>query len=281
MVDCTGRTVVMGILNVTPDSFSDGGQFATAADAVACARAMLADGAGIIDVGPESTRPGSEGVSAGEQIARAVPVIEGIRAFDPDCPISIDTRLAGVARAAVDAGADIVNDTSALRDDDALVDVIASTGAAVVLMHRRGQPVDMQRGGGPAYENVLDTLASFFAEREMYAIVRGVDSAKIVFDPGIGFGKRAEDNLRILRDLHRLVSLGRPVLVGASRKRFIGHVLTESLGREVEAAQRDAASIGVAVWAAGQGTAIVRVHDVRGTVEALRVVESIRAVSGL
>ncbi len=274
-VDVSTRCVVMGILNVTPDSFSDGGAHVDAEAAVDHGLRLAADGADIIDIGPESTRPGSLPVDDREQIRRAVGVIAGIRAADDSITISIDTRSAVVAKAALDAGADIVNDTAAMRDDPDLLAVVADAGVSVVLMHRKGVPTDMQRDGGPIYDDVIAELIAFFREREAFAVSGGVARSRIVFDPGIGFGKRVEDNLRILHELPRLAALGRPILVGASRKRFLGSVLERSVGRPTSPDQRDPASIGCAVQAFGRGASIVRVHDVRGTVEALRVVEAV------
>jgi dihydropteroate synthase len=260
----------MGILNVTPDSFSDGGRFVSAQAAVDGALGMIADGAVIIDVGPESTRPGAAAVGADEQIARAVPVIEGIRRRDARVMISIDTRLAPVARAALSAGANMVNDISALCDDPAMVEVIAEARVSVVLMHMKGRPADMQRGGGPAYEDAIAEIRAFLAERRDFAVSRGVDRENIVLDPGIGFGKRVEDNLRIIKHLDRIVDLGQPVLVGASRKSFIGHVLGID-----DPAAREAASLACALWAVRSGTRIIRVHDVRSTVQTIRMQQAI------
>ncbi len=276
--DLAVAPLVMGILNVTPDSFSDGGDHDDPKGACARAMKMIEQGADIIDVGPESTRPGAAPVSADGQIARAVGVIEAIRASDDSIPISIDTRLASVAEAALDAGADMVNDVSALRDDDAMAGVIArgrQAGSAsaipVVLMHRCGSSTDMQRGGGPAYDDVIGEIAAFFRERMAHAVRHGISPEQIVFDPGIGFGKRVEHNLLILRHLDRLVALGRPVLVGASRKSFIGSVL------EIDEPQRrDQASLACAVMAVMSGAGILRVHDVRATAEAVRICQAVR-----
>ncbi len=256
----------MGVLNVTPDSFSDGGDHLATDAAIVQALAMIADGANIIDVGPESTRPGSQPVPAVGQIERAIPIIDAIRAKDDRITISIDTRLASVAKAALDAGADIVNDISALRDDPSILDCVATSGAAVVLMHMRGRPEDMQAGGGPRYDDVVGEIASFLDRRRDVAVDSGIDPSRIIFDPGIGFGKRVEDNLIILRHLDRLVALGAPVLIGASRKSFIGHVLDIE-----DPKQRGAASLACAVMAVMAGASIIRTHDVRATVEAVRM----------
>ncbi len=262
--------LVMGILNVTPDSFSDGGEFLSVDRAVARGVEMVAEGAAIIDVGPESTRPGAKPVHADEQIRRAVPVIKALRARDDKTAISIDTRLASVARAAIDAGADLVNDVSALRDDPDMVRVVADAGVSVVLMHRRGTSADMQKDGGPQYDDVIGELRAFLAERIEFAAGHGIAHPRIIIDPGIGFGKRTEHNLALLRCLRDFTTLGPPVLVGASRKRFIGEIA----GIE-DPRQRDSASVACAVLAAQQGASIIRAHDVRGTVDALRLVAAI------
>jgi len=262
----------MGIVNVTPDSFSDGGEFFDGEAAIGCALTMIAEGATIIDVGPESTRPGSRGVSDDEQIRRALPVIEAIRSRDARVAISIDTRSAGVAQTALRAGADMVNDTSALRDDPRMVEVVAASKAGVVLMHRRGTPADMQDGGGPRYDDVTREICDFLRERRDFAVDRGIEPSRIVLDPGIGFGKRIEHNLLILRSLDRFVALGQPLLIGVSRKRFIGWVLGID-----DPKQRDAGSLACTVIAALAEASIIRTHDVRATVQAIRVVAAINA----
>ena len=277
VVDVSITPLVMGVLNVTPDSFSDGGEHLDSDDAVARAREMITEGADIIDVGPESTRPayvygqGSAEVSVAGQVARAIPVIQAIREADSEIALSIDTRLAPVARAALDAGVDMVNDVSALRDDPAMVEVVAASNALVCLMHRKGQPRDMQREGGPQYDDVIHEIRGFFWQRVEHAVNGGVDESQIILDPGIGFGKRAEHNLLIFKHLDRLVDLGRPVLIGASRKSFIG----QALGID-DPKQRDAGSLACAVLACLSGAAIIRTHDVRSTVEAMGLVQAIR-----
>ncbi|MCH9033535.1 MAG: dihydropteroate synthase [Planctomycetes bacterium] len=270
IVDPSDWPVVMGVLNVTPDSFSDGGRFESSGDAVTAAMGMIADGAAIVDVGPESTRPGSSSVSDDEQISRAIPVIERIRSQDAAITISIDTTSAKVARAAIDAGADMINDTSALRDDPAMADVASCSQALLCLMHRRGRPADMQRGGGPEYADVIAEILSFLKERIELAAQAGIARGRIVVDPGIGFGKRTEDNLVIMKNINRFVESGHPVLIGASRKRFIGEVLGAD-----DPCDRKAGSLTCAVLAAQAGAAIVRVHDVRATVEAIRLHKAI------
>lgn len=260
----------MAILNVTPDSFSDGNAYENAEQAADAADRMIGDGAAIIDVGPESTRPSANPVPASEQIDRALPAIEKIRARNDAIAISIDTKLASVARAALDAGADLVNDVSALRDDVAMADLVASRGVPVVLMHMRGTPVDMQKNGGPVYENVVDEIARFFEERINYATAAGIVRERIILDPGLGFGKRDEHNLAILRNLDHFVQLGLPILVGASRKSFIGRTLGLS-----DPADRLFGSLACAVISTLAGAAIIRTHDVRETIQALEMTMAI------
>lgn len=264
------RPLVMGILNVTPDSFSDGGEHYREDDAVARADAMIGEGADIIDVGPESTRPGATPISAKDQLRRAIPVIEAIRARHETISLSIDTRLASVARAALSAGADIVNDVSALRDDPAMAETVAAARSPVVLMHRRGTSETMQRDGGPHYDDVVGEVQAFLCERRDHAVACGIDPSCIILDPGIGFGKRVEDNLLLLRHIDRFVALGHAVLVGASRKRFLGSVLGVDDPKE-----RRAGSLACAVLAAAAGAAILRVHDVEETVQAVRLCEAV------
>lgn len=271
LANAAERPLVMGILNVTPDSFSDGGAFSSVYDAAAHALAMTEAGAEIIDVGPESTRPGSRGESAQVQIDRATPVIRAIRAQNATVPISIDTRLAPVALAAIDAGANLINDVSALRDDPAMVELAASTGALLCLMHRQGTSETMQAGGGPEYDDVVIEIINFLRGRIEFAVSRGVSRAALIVDPGIGFGKRVEHNLQILGELRRFAVLERPVLVGASRKGFIGNVL----GIE-DPGGRDAASVACAAVAVMGGASIIRAHHVSATVEAVRLCAAIR-----
>lgn len=261
---------VMGIINVTPDSFSDGGECLDARQAVNRAQQFIQEGARIIDIGAESTRPGSIGVDSEEQVRRAIPVIRQLRAQDCNIYISIDTTHADVARAALDAGADIVNDTSALRDDPEMATVVAQAQCGVILMHRRGTPENMQAGGGPAYADVLSEISSFLSERMTFAVQNGVDPAGIILDPGIGFGKRIQDNLKILSGLTHFRGLGRPILIGASRKRFIGEILSLDTPKD-----RDRGSLACALIAAQLGASIIRVHDVRSTVETLCVADAV------
>jgi dihydropteroate synthase len=259
-----GRTQVMGVLNVTPDSFSDGGEFLDADRAVAHARQMVAAGASIIDIGGESTRPGALPVSAEEQLRRVLPVIQQL----PGLTISIDTTQAAVAEQALAAGARIVNDISALRGDARMADVVRECGAAVVLMHMQGAPLTMQQE--PRYDDAVREVREFLAERIAFAEDRGVKRTQIAVDPGIGFGKTVEHNLRLLAQLEQLAGLGCPIVVGASRKSFIGKLL----GREPH--ERLPGSLAVAAWAVGHGANVVRVHDVAETVDVVRMIETIR-----
>ena len=252
---------LMGVVNVTPDSFSDGGRFLTPARAIDHALALLAAGADVIDVGGESTRPGSQPTSADEELARVIPVLEGLRAR-VDAPLSIDTQKAAVAAAALAAGAEIINDVSALADEG-MAALAARTGAGLVLMHMRGQPRDMQ--DDPRYDDVVEDVRAFLDGRVEAAVAAGVPRDRILVDPGIGFGKTLEHNVALLAGLPRLRSLGCRVLVGLSRKGMIG-ALT---GRPIEA--RAAGSVGGALAAVAAGADVVRVHDVAETVDALAV----------
>ncbi|HKR86828.1 MAG TPA: dihydropteroate synthase [Phenylobacterium sp.] len=258
----------MGVVNATPDSFSDGGR--TTEAAVEHARRLLADGADILDVGGESTRPGAAPVPADEEIARVVPVIRAIRA-DSAVPISIDTMKPEVARAAVAAGATMWNDVAALGHAPDSLATAAELGCEVVLMHMKGEPRTMQ--AAPAYEDVVAEVAEFLAERAATAMAAGVARERIWLDPGVGFGKHAiRHNLPLIAGLARIVDLGFPVLLGVSRKRFIAE-----LDREAPPDQRLGGSIAAALAGVAAGAAAVRVHDVRETVQALRVWEAVAA----
>jgi dihydropteroate synthase len=252
------RPSVMGIVNVTPDSFSDGGAYRSAAEAATAAQAMLDEGAALVDIGGESTRPNAEPVSQDEELRRVLPVLELL----PGRPLSVDTSRAEVARRAVAVGAAMVNDVSALRREPELAEVVAETGVDVCLMHMRGTPRTMQ--DDPRYDDVVADVASFLEERIAFAVEAGIAEDRICVDPGIGFGKTSEHNLELLRRLDRIVSLGRPVLVGVSRKSTLARVL-----REHGAVGSDAASVGAAVAAFDRGATVLRVHDVRPHVEAL------------
>ena len=258
---------VMGILNVTPDSFSDGGRFARLEAAVAQGVAMARDGAAIIDVGGESTRPGSDRVPLDEELARVLPVLERLRA-ETSAVLSIDTYKAEVARRALAAGATLLNDVSALRMDPAMVEVAAEAGCPVILMHMLGEPKTMQQD--PHYDDVVDDVRAVLEERMAFAVARGVDEERILVDPGIGFGKTVAHNLVLLRELSRLKELGRPLVLGASRKRFLGAILgAEPGGRLV-------GTVASTVIGLMNGADVVRVHDVRENFEALRVVLALR-----
>ena len=254
---------LMGILNVTPDSFSDGGLFHDRAAALAQAKALEQGGAEILDVGGESTRPGSDPVEAEEEIARVLPVIETVRAGSA-IPVSIDTRKAAVARAALAAGAGLVNDVSALTYDPDLAAETARAGVPVCLMHAKGDPKTMQ--DDPRYDDVLLDVYDFLEERVAAAEAAGIPRGQIVVDPGIGFGKRVEHNLALVRNISLFHALGCPVLLGASRKRFIG-----TLGDAPNPADRVPGSIAVALAAVRQGVQIIRVHDIHATRQALRL----------
>ncbi len=251
----------MGIVNVTPDSFSDGGVNLDPETAVAAARRMIEEGAAIVDVGGESTRPGSEGVSVDEELRRVVPVLERLQG---DVPASIDTAKAEVARRALELGAELVNDVTALRGDPELADVVAGSGAYLCLVHMLGEPRTMQ--DDPRYDDVVSEVKAFLEERLAFAVAAGIPEQRICVDPGIGFGKTVEHNVELLRRLDELVALGRPVLVGASRKRFLGRLRGDP-GATVGPVD---ASVAAASAAIAEGATMVRVHDVRETVEALR-----------
>ena len=263
---CGSRTLIMGILNATPDSFSDGGKFQTLELAVARGLQMAAEGADIIDIGGESTRPGAQPVQTLEEIARTVPVIKKLRE-KTDALISIDTRKAEVARAALAAGADIINDISALAEPG-MAAVAAESGAGLVLMHMLGTPETMQNN--PQYADVVSDVRNFLEERTAFAAARGIAPEQITIDPGIGFGKTDEHNLALLKGIPLLTALGRPVLIGASRKGFIGRMLG---GRPDE---RLAGSLAVAGFSIMRGAHILRVHDVKESCDAARLVDKLR-----
>jgi len=255
--------LVMGIVNVTPDSFSDGGHWLDPAAAIAHGRELVAQGAQILDIGGESTRPGAEPVSEAEELRRVVPVIEGLAAAGTGARLSIDTSKAAIAAAALDAGATIVNDVTALRGDRAMAALVAARGCDVCLMHMLGEPRTMQRD--PAYGDVVDDVRAFLAERLQHAIDQGIEAQRIWLDPGIGFGKTIEHNLQLLRRLDELVALGRPLVVGTSRKSFLGTIT----GRE--AGERVAGTLATIVLALARGASIFRVHDVGPARDALLV----------
>ncbi|HTS16785.1 MAG TPA: dihydropteroate synthase [Verrucomicrobiae bacterium] len=267
----TIRTLVMGVLNVTPDSFSDGGKFLDVDAAVQHARDMARAGADIVDIGGESTRPGAAPVSADEELRRVLPVIEHLQ----DLLVSVDTTRAAVAEKSLAAGARIVNDISALRFDARMADVVRDAGAGVVLMHMQGTPQTMQQS--PAYENVVAEVRSFLAERIAFAESRGLKKTQIAVDPGIGFGKTVAHNLQLLARLGELHSLGCPIAVGTSRKSFLGKVLAAGEGeRGSEADARLWGTAATVAWSVAQGARVVRVHDVAEMSDVVRMVEAIQ-----
>src|SRR5437588_12060590 len=260
------RPSVMGVVNVTPDSFSDGGVHFRAEDAVAAARRMIEEGAAIVDVGGESTRPGSDGVSLDEELRRVLPVLEAVAR---DLPVSIDTAKAEVARRALGLGAELVNDVTALRGDPELAGVVADSGAYLCLMHMLGEPRTMQLD--PRYDDVAAEVTAFLEERLAAAVDAGIAEERICLDPGIGFGKTAGQNFELVRRLDVLLALGRPVVVGFSRKSSLGRIL----GDPEATTGTLAASLAAAVAAYERGATILRVHDVRETVEALAVAKAV------
>ena len=261
------RTLIMGIVNVTPDSFFDGGRRLDPAKAIADGAAMAASGADIIDIGGESTRPGARPVSEEEELARVLPVVHGLRR-EVTVPISIDTYKSKVARAALDGGADIVNDISGLRFDGKMVSLVAAEKVPVVLMHMQGTPGTMQQE--PHYGDVVREVRDFLATQLYEAIDAGAAPEAIIIDPGIGFGKTIEHNLQLLRGLPVLAALGQPLLVGVSRKAFIGKILNLAPDERLEG------SLAAAVAAALAGANILRVHDVPETRKAVRIADAIR-----
>jgi dihydropteroate synthase len=254
-------TQVMGIVNVTPDSFSDGGRFLDADAAIAHGRELAAEGASILDIGGESTRPGAEPVTADEEIARVVPVIAALAGNGAQ--LSIDTTKAAVAKPALEAGATIVNDVAALRFDPELAGVTADAGATCVLMHMLGEPRTMQHD--PKYDEVVSDVKAFLEARLAYAIGEGIAEDHVWLDPGIGFGKTLEHNLELIARLDEIVAIGRPVVFGASRKSFLGKLT----GRQVD--ERLAGTIAANIIAYERGARVFRVHDVAPTVDALQV----------
>jgi dihydropteroate synthase len=261
------RPAVLGVVNVTPDSFSDGGHYLEPEAAVVLARGQLEEGASIVDVGGESTRPGSEGVTAEEELRRIEPVLERLQ----DAPVSVDTSKAVVARRALELGAVMVNDVTALRGDPELAGLVADSGAYLCLMHMLGEPGTMQED--PRYDDVVSEVKAFLEERLAAAVAAGIDEERVCLDPGIGFGKTVEHNLELLARLDELVAIGRPVLVGASRKRFLGRLLgdPDALTGPVSA------GVAVSVLAYERGASLFRVHDVRPHAEALAAARAVAA----
>lgn len=276
ILDCAGKSLdltdpqVMGILNVTPDSFSDGGQFIAPEDALKQAQQMVADGAAIVDVGGESTRPGAAIISVEEEIARVVPVIEAIHS-EIDIPISIDTSKPAVMRAAINAGAGLINDVQALRVEDALQAAV-ELDVPVCLMHAQGTPDTMQ--ANPQYDAVVSEVIQFLFERVAVCRQAGISRDKLIIDPGFGFGKRVRHNLRLMKHLNLLVQKGGlPVLIGVSRKSMIGKLLNVSIE------ERLAASLALSALAVWQGAKIIRSHDVRETVQAIMMINHVIQVN--
>jgi len=266
------RPLVMGILNVTPDSFSDGGEFFSVDSAVSHALKMSADGADIIDIGGESSRPGAKPVSADEELARVIPVIERIR-NSSDIPISVDTTKAYVAEKALDCGADIINDISAGLFDKHMIPLVAERNAGYILMHMRGEPATMQEN--PEYDDVVDEVADFLADRVEECVNAGVAPERLLIDPGIGFGKTVEHNLALLANIDELTSIGAPVVIGASRKSFIAQVAGNSATQD-KPQNRLGGSLASALYAVEHGASVVRVHDVAETRQALDILLAIQ-----
>jgi dihydropteroate synthase len=267
------RPRIMGIVNVTPDSFSDGGKFANFDAAVAQAQMLVADGADILDIGGESTRPGAAEVPVDEEISRTAPVIAALRAAGVMAPISIDTRKGAVAKAATEAGANMINDVSALTWDAEMARVAADSGAVLCLMHAQGTPQTMQ--SAPQYEDVRFDVYDYLARQRDVALAAGVEIGKIMLDPGIGFGKTVAHNIILLQNLSMFHALGCPLLLGASRKRFIGVI-----SGVANAADRIPGSVAVALHAAAQGAQVIRVHDVAQTRQALSLWEALTTDEG-
>jgi dihydropteroate synthase len=259
---------VVGILNITPDSFSDGGEFFDPGAAAEHAATMLDEGADILDVGGESTRPGSDPVSQEEEIQRVIPVLERILSVRPEAVISVDTYRSGTATAALEAGASLVNDVTALRGDPRIASVIQEAACPVILMHMQGEPKTMQKE--PHYEDVVREVRDFLAERAGYAVAAGIRPENVILDPGIGFGKNLQHNLALLRNLDAIVDLGFPVLIGASRKSFM-----EKITGVQEARDRVSGTVATTVLAYERGATFFRVHDVRANREALAVAEAV------
>ena len=260
--------VVVGILNVTPDSFSDGADFLDPEAAAEHAATMLDEGAGILDLGGESTRPGSDPVSQEEELRRVIPVIERVLTVRQEAVISVDTYRAGTAAAAIEAGARIINDVTALRGDPRMASVVKEADCPVIFMHMQGEPKTMQRE--PHYEDVVREVRDFLTRRAEYAVAAGIGPENVIVDPGIGFGKNLEHNLTLLRNLDAIVDLGFPVLIGASRKTFIGRITGVQ-----EARKRAFGTVATTVLAYERGATFFRVHDVRANREALAVAEAV------
>jgi dihydropteroate synthase len=266
--DLSERAMIMGVLNVTPDSFSDGGQFYNADAAVEQGTRMIAEGADIIDIGGESTRPGADEVSEKDELARVLPISEKLASLAGEKLISIDTMKAGVARAALRAGATIINDVTGGRGDPGMMPLAAESGAAFIIMHMQGTPRTMQ--ANPRYDDVVSEVAEFFRQQYARAIECGIDPMTIAFDPGIGFGKTLQHNLELLRKLSRLRIENRPLVVGVSRKSFLGKIIDSP-----EIGDRVAPTIAMTALIRERGADVIRVHDVKPNVSALRATEAL------
>ena len=263
-------TLIMGILNVTPDSFSDGGMYYNATQAIEFALQMEEEGADIIDVGGESTRPGAKTVELQKECDRILPVIEGIRTKS-DILISIDTYKSEVARQSIATGAGMVNDISGMTFDPNMVDIIKESGLPVVIMHIKGTPKNMQKN--PYYEDLMQELTEYFEERKKFARAKGILDQQIILDPGIGFGKRLQDNFQLLRELKKIVDMGFPVLIGPSRKSFIGLTLDLPVDQRLEGT---AAAVTTGIL---KGARIVRVHDVKAMKRVALITDAIRGIA--
>ena len=263
---CKEETGIMGIINVTPDSFSDGGKYANVEAAVMRAKQMVADGADIIDIGGESSRPGAEPISANEECRRVVPVVQAL-AEQFQIPISVDTYKAEVAYEALSAGACVINDITALHGDPNMCQILADAQAGVILMHMQGVPATMQKA--PTYQNVVVEVHAWLTEVASQAVDRGIDSSRIMIDPGIGFGKTLDHNLEILRHLMQFRGIGYPLLVGVSRKKFIGQIL------DLPVHQREEGTAATVAWSIINGANVVRVHDVAKMKQVVQVIDAI------
>jgi len=266
LIEFSDHPLIMGVVNVTPDSFSDGGRYFDAAAAVAHALRLVEEGADLLDIGAESTRPGADVVNEVEERRRAIPVITAV-AKAATIPISIDTSKAAVARAALDAGASLVNDVTALRGDPAMADLIARTGAGIVLMHMQGTPRTMQQA--PRYDDVVGAISDFFEERICFAMAQGIARIQIILDPGIGFGKLMEHNLALLARLRQFLQFDCPLMVGVSHKSFLGQLVS----RPVQ--ERQWATAAAVAMAVDRGAGILRVHEVKAMKDVVRVASAI------
>jgi dihydropteroate synthase len=272
LIEFTDRPLIMGVVNVTPDSFFDGGRYRDAEAAVAHAIRLVEEGADLLDVGAESTRPGADVVSEAEEHRRAIPVVTAV-AKAVTVPISIDTSKASVARAALDVGAVLVNDVTALRGDPAMVDAVARTGAGIVLTHMQGTPRTMQQA--PRYDDVVEDISNFFEERIRFAMAHGIVRRQIILDPGIGFGKLLIHNLTLLAQLHRFIQFECPLLVGVSQKAFLGQLVN----RPVQ--DRQWATAAAVAMAVDRGAGILRVHDVRAMKDVVQVAAAISRLTSV